>query len=116
MQGKGVSPEQINSMLGLLDLKAWAIIALLEVDHVRYAFPDDGEFRTLPSSGHMFARHYSGPGTWAYGLLVHSSLRARVKQLTCGWRSYRLDLRADATDLSGRPARFPLLPPRTRGL
>ena len=66
MQRKGASPEQINSVLGLLELKAWAIVALLEVDHARFCFSDDGEFRNLPDSGHMYARHYSGPGTWAY--------------------------------------------------
>ena len=106
MQGKGVSTETINSMLSLLELKSWAIVALLEVDFVTYKFPGDGEFQVLPESGHLFARHHSGPGTRAYGLLVHSSLRARVKQLSCGWRSYRLDLRSDdSADLSGQPAR-----------
>ena len=88
----------------MLELKSWAIVALLEVDGKSEPVVGDGEIR--PSfDGHAFVRHHSGPGCSAMGILIHQCLRKRVIDIVCDWRSMRIDLLADSLDGCHHPAR-----------
>ena len=86
----------MQETINLLELKCWGLICLLEADG-KGRLDGDGFLKPV-FGGHAYIRHHPGPGCRAMGILVRKSLRKRVKDIVCGWRSMRIDLRSDCLD------------------